>query len=344
VMPMPAVHANVSSNVSEALEGPRALHSWDKGPSRPLAPLALFVYNRIDFVSRTVASLLASELAPQSDLYVFSDAPKDATAHGAVRRVREFAHEIRGFKSLTVTEREQNFGLNRSLIGGVSHLCKEFGRVIVVEDDVTTAPDFLAFMNVALERYADEPKVFSIGGFNIPYSPPAPYNLDAVFSYRFHPWGWATWGNRWEKADWSVGDFREFIADRERRKRFERGGNDLTWMLTRQVTGKIDGFWDTIWNYVHSKNDAVQLIPVVPKTYNIGCGTGDHGHILPFEQVPLSPVRKSEYRLPEAGQIDQQYVAELQRICHRPLIRKFARNLVDAVTSRQRARPKGLPR
>jgi glycosyltransferase involved in cell wall biosynthesis len=341
---MSTARANVSSNLSEAREAALASPLRGGSSSRPVAPIALFVYNRIEFVSRTVESLLASELAPLTDLYVFSDAPKDATADNAVRKLREFVHKIKGFKSLTVIEREQNFGLNKSLISGVSHLCKEFGRIIVVEDDVTTAPDFLAFMNLALERYADEPTVFSVGGFNIPYVPPAAYNLDAVFSYRFHPWGWATWGNRWEKADWSVGDFREFIADRERRKQFDRGGNDLTWMLSRQVNGKIDGFWDTIWNYVHSKYDAVQLIPVVPKTYNIGCGTGDHGHMLPFEQVPLSPVRKSEYRLPEVGQMDQHYIAELQRICHRPFIRKFARDVLDAVSFRQKAPLNGVPR
>ena len=341
---MPSVHANVPSNLSEAREAFLASPLRGGSSSRPLAPIALFVYNRIEFVSKTVESLLASELAPLSDLYVFSDAPKDAGADNTVRKVREFVHKIEGFKSLTVIEREQNFGLNKSLINGVSQLCGEFGGAIVLEDDVTTAPDFLAFMNLALKRYADEPTVFSIGGFNFPYAPPVPNNLDAVFSYRFHPWGWATWGNRWEKADWSVGDFREFIVDRGRRKRFDRGGNDLTWMLSRQVFGKVDGFWDTIWNYVHSKYDAVQLVPVAPKTYNIGCGSGVHGHILPFEQPPLSLERNSEYRLPEAGQMDQHYTAELQRICHRPFIRKLARNLVDAVSFRQRAPLQGVLR
>src|SRR5260370_26882560 len=120
-----------------------------KDSVRQLAPIALFVYNRPEHTRRTVESLGANTLAPQSDLFVFSDAAKKESAAGAVEAVRKFTRTIDGFKSVTIIERERNFGLGASVIAGATQLCEEFGRLIAVEDDLLTSPDFLGFMNCA---------------------------------------------------------------------------------------------------------------------------------------------------------------------------------------------------
>jgi len=121
-----------------------------------------------------VESLRANELAQQSDLFVFADGTKSESSGSAVEAVRKFIRTIDGFKSVTIVEHERNLGLSKSVIGGITQLCNQYGRAVAIEDDVMTAPNFLAFMNAALQRYVDEPKIFSVCGFNLPMAVPRP--------------------------------------------------------------------------------------------------------------------------------------------------------------------------
>lgn len=292
--------------------------------SSELAPIALFVYNRPGHTQRTVEALRTSELARQSDLFVFADGAKNEHAVAAVGEVRKLIRAIDGFKSVTIIERERNLGLSKSVISGVTQLCNDYGRAIVVEDDVLTAPDFLVFVNQGLHRYKEESGVFSIGAFNLPIVTPEAYSYDAFWSYRFFCWGWGTWKDRWEKADWSVKDFPEFMADRKKQERFNQGGDDLSWLLARHMEGKVDS-WDTVWAYTHSKHDAVSLLPVSSKVYNIGLdGSGTHCKRAAFKQKVVASGIHSDYRFPDSLNVDSHFVAEIQRF-HRP---SMARRLV----------------
>ncbi len=47
-----------------------------------------------------------------------------------------------GFKSVTIIERDKNWGLANSLIAGITELTNKYGRVIVVEDDLILSPLF----------------------------------------------------------------------------------------------------------------------------------------------------------------------------------------------------------
>lgn len=279
-----------------------------------LAPIALFAYNRPVHTRRTLESLQKNELASQSDLYAFADGAKNAASTAAVQEVREFVRGIEGFKSVTVIERERNVGLANSVITGVTQLCADLGRVIAVEDDLLTAPDFLAFMNQALQRYAGEPRIFSVSGFNFPVAVPNSYAYDAYCSFRSISWGWGTWKDRWQRADWSVRDFAEFIADREQQKRFNQGGDDLTRMLALQMAGRIDS-WSIRWDYTHFKHNALAVLPVCSRVYNIGFdASGVHCRRARFRQSPLKNRTRCEYRFPEAVEADPHFTTEIQRL------------------------------
>jgi Glycosyl transferase family 2 len=328
---MSVPQANLPSSLSAERDSLSALHSFQKGSGRLLAPIALFVYNRPEHTRRTLETLLANDLAQQSDLLVFADGPKNESVASAVEAVRKCIRKIDGFKSVTIIERERNLGLSKSVISGVTQLCNEYGRAIAVEDDVLTAPDFLTFINSALERYADEPKMFSVCASNPPIVTPKTYSYDAFCSYRFMCWGWGTWKDRWEKADWSVKDFPEFKADREKQRRFNRGGDDLSWFLAQHIESRVDS-WDTVWAYTHSKHDAVALLPVSSKVYNIGFdGTGIHCRRAPFKQNALATEGGTKCRFPESIIPEPYYAKQIQRLHHRSISRKFARYLYDKI-------------
>ena len=130
--------------------------------SREYAPIALFVYNRPTHTRLTVEALLRNPESACSSLYVFSDGPKNANDNYAVCEVRKYLSHISGFAEIHIIERKHNWGLANSIIDGVTQLCNQFGRTIVLEDDLETSSYFLAYMNEALERFKDDESVAAV--------------------------------------------------------------------------------------------------------------------------------------------------------------------------------------
>jgi len=266
-----------------------------------LAPIALFAYNRPEHLRRTVERLQENTLASQSDLHIFSDGAKDSNSLNAVREVRRFIRTIDGFRSMAIIERSENFGLANSVIDGISQLCDRSGQVISVEDDLLTSPDFLRFMNAALDRYRFDAQVFSIGAINFAIDIPPDYSYDAFFSYRSCSIGWATWKDRWRQADWQLADYSESRLDRRRLEKFRRGGGDLPRMLAKQMAGQLDS-WAIRWAYAHAMHDAVALMPTQSRVYHIGYdGSGTNCRNLPLPQGELASGKASTpYKFPDS--------------------------------------------
>jgi hypothetical protein len=240
------------------------------------APIVLFIYDRPEHTRRTLEALAANEGAGASDLFVYSDGPKTPDRADSVRAVREYLKSVTGFASVTVVEREQNLGLANSVIAGVTEALERSPSVVVMEDDLLTASDFLPFVNAALDTYEHRPDVFSVTGYNYPFELPPDYPADAYLSYRGSSWGWGTWRDRWSQVDWSVADYDEFVRDPRAQELFRRGGDDLPGMLESQMTGRLDS-WSIRFDYAHYKHGAFCLHPVVSRVQNIGFdGSGVH--------------------------------------------------------------------
>ena len=120
------------------------------------APIVLFVYNRPEHTRKTVEALLRNCGAEQTEIYIFCDAAKNDNAREKVDAVRDYVGSIKGFKAIHITEREENYGLAKSVISGVTQVVNEKDRVIVMEDDLITSPYFLEYMNTALEKYENQ--------------------------------------------------------------------------------------------------------------------------------------------------------------------------------------------
>ncbi len=159
------------------------------------SPVVLFVYNRPWHTRKTIEALKENELAKESRLYIYSDAPKTPDEEKNVSEVRGYLRTIEGFRNIEIIEREENQGLARNIITGVSTIINEHKKVIVLEDDIVTSPEFLTFMNRALDYYENNEKVWHISGWNYPITPDG---IGDVFFWRvMNCWGWATWEDRW---------------------------------------------------------------------------------------------------------------------------------------------------
>ena len=68
------------------------------------APICLFTYNRLYETKETVNALKNNLLSKDSELFIFSDGPKNESVKGKVKAVREFLKSVNGFKSITIFE------------------------------------------------------------------------------------------------------------------------------------------------------------------------------------------------------------------------------------------------
>jgi 2-polyprenyl-3-methyl-5-hydroxy-6-metoxy-1,4-benzoquinol methylase len=165
----------------------------------PLAPVALFVYNRPVQVKRVLESLRQNDV---SKLYIFSDGPKGPADARGVNDVRKLVRSIRWI-SPEVVERPANHGIRESMLLGLELVFKREDRVIVIEDDISVAPEFCAFMNVCLDRYCDSDRIAGVTGLRYPFDREVfrDYPYDVFLSPRFSSWGWGTWKRWWQAID-----------------------------------------------------------------------------------------------------------------------------------------------
>jgi len=209
------------------------------------APILLFVYNRPVHLRNAVEALLRNELSRESDLFIYSDAPRTEADVANVSAVREFIHSINGFKSVTITERPENWGLSRSIIEGVTAQVERFGRVIVLEDDLVVAPHFLDFMNDALEAYKDEPMVGHIQACDFTQDKSLP---DTFLIKWTGSWGWGTWRESWRLFNPNGKALLDELESRNLTYEFDFNGSyGYTRMLRRQIEGKNNS-WAIRWN------------------------------------------------------------------------------------------------
>ena len=236
--------------------------------NKTLSPICLFVYSRTLETQQTVESLKSNILALESRLFIFSDGAKTTDKISKVNEVRKYIRTITGFAEITIVESVENKGLANSIISGVTKIVSEYGRVIVLEDDLILATNFLCFMNEALTYYEDKKKVLNVSGYSFTLNYLEGYKYDVAFSLRFASLGWGVWKDRWELVDWEIKDYKSFKWNLGKQLKFLKGGSDLCSLLSRQVNGKIDS-WAIRFDYHHFKHDYVDVFPIVSKVqYN----------------------------------------------------------------------------
>jgi hypothetical protein len=239
------------------------------------APVAFFVYTRLDHTRRTAEALQRNVLASQTDLFIFSDAARKHEAQPHVRAVRDYVRTITGFRSITLVERERNFGLAASIRDGVTKLCNDRGQVIVLEDDLVTAPDFLTYMNDALNFYEPEHRVIAVHGYMHPVAVALP---ETFFLRDPGCWGWATWKRGWDLFNADGAGQLATVREQGRETEFNLDGSyDYIGMLEDQIAGRNQS-WAILWYATAFLMDKVTLYPGRSLVNNIGFdGSGTHG-------------------------------------------------------------------
>jgi hypothetical protein len=251
-----------------------------------LAPIALFVYNRPKHTRETIEALLGNAESEHSDLFIFSDAAKHKSTESAVNEVRDFINKITGFNKVTIIERDANLGLAKSVIDGVTKLCNEYGRVIVLEDDLRVSPHFLHFMNASLDRFENDERVMQIAGYMFPVK--LTFNEDALFLPLTSSWGWATWQRAWQHFDSTASGYLTLANNKQLKRAFNLNGRYAYFqMLQAQISNEVDS-WAIRWYLSVFLKKGLVLYPKTTMVENSGFdGTGVNCAASEFESTPI---------------------------------------------------------
>ena len=243
-----------------------------------MAPIIVFAYNRADHLRKTLTWLGQNKLADQSVLYIFCDGVKPNATAEQLQKVldaRKVAHELAvvpTFKEVHIIEREENFGLGKSIITGVTEIINKYGRAIVLEDDLETSPYFLSYMNQCLDHYEARKSVFSISGLSRPHPErfyPKDYPYDVYVSLTHHPTGWATWADRWNQVDWEFKDYDVIKRYQPMLQAYRRMEYTEPEAMEEMITYHKN-LWASKFSLAHFVNHAVSICPIVSYINHIG--------------------------------------------------------------------------
>lgn len=260
--------------------------------SHNYAPVVIFGYNRVDKLRKCIEALKECDGIGHTEIFLYIDGPKDRIDENAVNKVKEYTCKLKDqswFLNLKIKYQDRNRGLAESVMTGITEIINQYGKVIVLEDDIIVTSDFLLFMNGALDAFQNDGKVWSISTNTLSNHKIKACHEDILWTYRGECWGWASWADRWNKVDWEVSDYNEFINNKKCQRVFNHGGRDMTQLLQMQHDGKINS-WAIRWCYQQYKENMITVFSKYPKSYNIGLdgsGTNCGGEETSLPEIKL---------------------------------------------------------
>lgn len=231
-----------------------------------LAPICLFTYNRIENLKKTIKALKNNYLAKKSNLFIFSDGPKNNIETNKIYKLRDFIKTISGFKNIILIENKNNFGLKKNIIKGINYVLRDNEKIIVLEDDLVTTKNFLFYMNKALNFYSKKKRVMQISSFALPFN-----NCKNNFFFWKHSfcWGWGTWKDRWKYYNSEPDNYINNFT-KEEIKDFDFNGSNFLWPQILANKKKKINTWAIFWSATIYKKNGLCLNPTKSFIKNIG--------------------------------------------------------------------------
>jgi hypothetical protein len=164
-------------------------------------PVLLLGYNRPQQMRGLIQSL--APLKPKLILLAV-DGPRNNRPNDSelVRQTQELVSQITWDAEIRTRFRNSNLGLRRAVVDAVTWANSEYGKVIVLEDDVRAGPQLLDFLNHNLNVHRESAKIAHINGYNlVPEEHLTNPDLAARLSIYPESYAWATWDRAWQKYD-----------------------------------------------------------------------------------------------------------------------------------------------
>lgn len=241
-----------------------------------ISPILIFTYNRFEHLDILISSLEKNNLYKKSKLLVFSDGPKNDSDEKKIKKIRLFLKKKLIPKNSEIIKRENNLGLSKNIISGISQAFKIYDRAIILEDDLEVSPFFLNYMNDALSLYANSFNVASISGYMYPIEPKK-FSNNYFFLKLIESWGWGTWKRAWNIFENDSLQLKKKIDEKQLANEFNfESGISYYKMLTDNINGLNDS-WAVRWYASTFLKNMNTLFPSKSFVKNIGVDdSGEH--------------------------------------------------------------------
>jgi hypothetical protein len=236
-----------------------------------LSPVVVFAFNRPEKLNSCLKSL---ELAFDSELtsvFIFIDGHRSLQEKLLVDEVESIARLHWHFGEIQIRRSPMNLGLANSILTGIDFMFESFESVIVLEDDLEVARNFLTYMNDGLLKYVYEERVCSIQGYTYP-------NLQqqsgCFFLRGSDCWGWATWRDRWSDFERDAKILHDDIVARELENLFDLNGEYPYLRMLKDNQLGLNDSWAVRW---HASNFVKNKLSLYPPN-SLVTNTGDDGN------------------------------------------------------------------
>jgi len=269
------------------------------------APVVYILYNRPDTVRNTFASIRS--VKPKT-LFLIADGPKDDFDALKVTEARKEVEYIDWECSVTRLYASTNMGCANRITSGLTTVFEQVDSAIILEDDILPSEAFFHYAQHMLIRYADDPGVMMISGWNALVSHNSG-QCDAFLSKTCSSWGWATWKSAWECFRMIPGLSQ--LSDLDQESQLRLNHDDDFWVshtlfkLRERVWERYDA-WDYQWVFSIYEHRGFCVTPSHNLCRNIGfdaAATHTSYHpIYPFYPIPNKhhySLYKQSYRIIE---------------------------------------------
>lgn len=276
-----------------------------------LAPILIGTYSRLSHLKKTINALKQNTLALDSELFIFSDGAKKGDEE-IVHKLRAYLHTIDGFKKVHIIKREKNLGAIINNREGIVYILDKYNKAIALEDDIVTAPGFLAFMNEALVLYEDRKNIQSISGY-IPNIESSKYiEEDGFIFQRFIGWGAGLWKDKYSQVKRIDKDeYLEFINNpKQVQYAIDNCGKNILKEFKDDAYRK-NNCYDLQATFFEYRENTYTLCPKQSLVSNIGNdGTGQHSGVTSKFDVELWN-KKSNFILSKDISPNSQIIKEM---------------------------------
>lgn len=255
-------------------------------------PVAYMIFNRPKHTEQTFA-VLRNQRVPK--LFIIADGPRPSHPTDAQHcaEVRAIVENVDWPCVVYRTYADTNLGCKKRPSSGLDWVFSQVDRAIVLEDDCLPHPDFFAFCDALLERYAEDERVWVVTGNNFQNGHK---RGDAAyyFSKYNHVWGWATWRRAWQQYRGDLSFWPEWKKSADWRKKLPDAVERRYWhvIFDKVWAGAIETAWDYPWTASVWHGEGLTATPNVNLVTNIGIGP-DATHTVATtgqDGVPVQPL------------------------------------------------------
>mgnify|MGYP001060087297 CR=1 FL=1 len=233
------------------------------------APILVTVYNRINHFKRCIESLKKCDLSNQSHLFVAIDAPFREADIEINLQIIEYSQSIEGFEKITLFVREDNLGSRENIDKARNHIFQHYDRLIFTEDDNVFSTSFLVNINKCLEIYKSRKDIFSVSGYNMPFTLPQNYKKDIYIWQGMSAWGVGLWRDKWMSMDFNLNKVDYWLSNKNHLRKINSVAQHYYYALIKMQKNKNLGGDGFVSNYL-IENDMYSIFPSQTLVRNIG--------------------------------------------------------------------------